>query len=391
MNRFILPGCPSTYGTHASPWQGDDPALTQLLWLNADGTAPACPQSPPPSDAEAQPDLQAVFPCLLLRPPQSTAAPLPVGSRVFLFLHGNGEDLGSSYHATCGLRTTLGATVVIPEYPGYGPLQGRASPEAINARARAGFNFVANVLGVPDDHIVVLGRSIGTGPATTLVARLQAEGRRVSMLALVSPFSSMRDLVSDKVGRVAASMVEERWPTQQLLTTVGTPMLIVHGVKDTVIQPKHSQALAGAVRAHRREEGSEASRPFLMLIDGVGHNDINWQQHVAPQLHGLLRGIDACKRTRPECWTGTVPDVLTLHVKGFPTSPEGVPRGPSQKATSVAGIFLRILNPSNLVQLSVSASRSSVALSSSGRPAQTAAAAEDSDQHNPPSEAKEGQ
>lgn len=50
---------------------------------------------------------------------------------------------------------------------------------------------------ISPDKIIVLGRSIGTGPATYL-----ASAKKIACLALVSPFTSLRDLIKDKVGSV---------------------------------------------------------------------------------------------------------------------------------------------------------------------------------------------
>eukprot|EP01062_Namystynia_karyoxenos_P018638 TRINITY_DN16954_c0_g1_i3.p2 TRINITY_DN16954_c0_g1~~TRINITY_DN16954_c0_g1_i3.p2 ORF type:complete len:183 (+),score=9.99 TRINITY_DN16954_c0_g1_i3:80-628(+) len=152
LNRFLLPGSPCVYGALQGPWTGD--IGTDLLWISADGTAPAC--SP---DGAADPQ---AFPCLVLRPVASASRPSsPAGSPrvtmedpgrpVVLVLHGTGEDLGGSYESLSALRNSLGTIVACPEYPGYGPRASRhgAHEPGVNARARSALTFVTDVLGCP--------------------------------------------------------------------------------------------------------------------------------------------------------------------------------------------------------------------------------------------------
>ena len=54
------------------------------------------------------------------------------------------------------------------------------------------YNFLINECNLKPEKILVLGRSIGSGPATYLAAK-----KHVGVLILVSAFSSIRNIVSD--------------------------------------------------------------------------------------------------------------------------------------------------------------------------------------------------
>ena len=53
-------------------------------------------------------------------------------------------------------------------------------------------------MGLSLDNVFVIGRSIGSGPALSLVSKFKVAG-----LMLVSPFLSIRKLVKDKYGSLA--------------------------------------------------------------------------------------------------------------------------------------------------------------------------------------------
>lgn len=55
---------------------------------------------------------------------------------------------------------------------------------------------------IPPNNIIIIGRSIGSGPATYLASK-----KKIACLALISPFTSIRDLIKDKVGRIIQYLV----------------------------------------------------------------------------------------------------------------------------------------------------------------------------------------
>ena len=60
-------------------------------------------------------------------------------------------------------------------------------------------DFIEGSLQIPADRIVILGRSIGTGPACYLAAELTKRGKPPAALVLHSPYTSIRDLTTDLV------------------------------------------------------------------------------------------------------------------------------------------------------------------------------------------------
>ena len=60
--------------------------------------------------------------------------------------------------------------VIAPEYPGYGVYEGKSSEASIISDAEDLMRFVKGELNWPEVDIIVIGRSIGSGPAIHLAS-----------------------------------------------------------------------------------------------------------------------------------------------------------------------------------------------------------------------------
>jgi abhydrolase domain-containing protein 17 len=59
----------------------------------------------------------------------------------------------------------MGVHVLVPEYPGYGLCTGNPCEDTVNRAVLAACTFAKDALRWDQDHILIYGRSIGTGPA----------------------------------------------------------------------------------------------------------------------------------------------------------------------------------------------------------------------------------
>eukprot|EP00978_Attheya_sp_CCMP212_P003060 scaffold6240_cov59-Attheya_sp.AAC.3 len=115
-----------------------------------------------------------------------------------LFSHGNAEDLGMMYNKMKEVARVVGVNVMAYDYTGYGYSSGSTpSEEMCYKNIEAAFNYLTNVKGIPPSHIVVYGRSLGSGPSCYLAAKTAKEGKSVAALILHSPFLSIFRIVMD--------------------------------------------------------------------------------------------------------------------------------------------------------------------------------------------------
>jgi abhydrolase domain-containing protein 17 len=127
--------------------------------------------------------------------------------KFIIAFHANGEDLGTAYRLLDTLRTRLNHDVLLVEYPGYGIYQNKDEKLAAEDMARqiiedaeCVYDFVLeNITDVVERDIVVLGRSLGSGPCIHLGAV-----RNPSTLILCSPFRSIKAVVKEKFAMLSA-------------------------------------------------------------------------------------------------------------------------------------------------------------------------------------------
>lgn len=217
VSRLLFPAPPSSYDVDSFP--------EELLWV---------PKSLDPSDAKPEDCIPCIF--------------LPYSSARFLifYLHSNAEDIGRCYPFCVSVREQFQVHVLAVEYPGYGICPGGPCDErGVNENALAAFRFAHEVLHWPLDNIIILGRSIGCGPAISVATRYQVAG-----LIVVSPMLSVKEICWDLIGPLSY-MMEERFPNKERVPHVRSPLLVVHGQKDNIVPCRHGVELYKSSRSRK--------------------------------------------------------------------------------------------------------------------------------------------
>lgn len=182
------------------------------------------------------------FPALLLKPDNLEGK----SSHIFVYFHANAEDLNSSYPMLDYLRRALDIWVLAMEYPGYGIYEGEASESQVLEDANNLMEWLSrDVLGSNkegEQHIynqlIICGRSLGSG-----VAAYIADKYPVCCLVLISPFTSIKDVAKNLFGSLGSVLVKQRFDNLKRISEVQCPTLFIHGKKDDVIPPEHSESL----------------------------------------------------------------------------------------------------------------------------------------------------
>lgn len=99
-------------------------------------------------------------------------------SRIMIYFHANAEDAGLSDEIIYPLKEQLNVHILVPEYPGYGVYNNdgenkptiTASEEQINKDAQTIYQYLTTRLVISEEQIHVIGRSLGSGPATFLAS-----------------------------------------------------------------------------------------------------------------------------------------------------------------------------------------------------------------------------
>ena len=181
---------------------------------------------------------------------------LPNPKGVVFFLHGNSGNLQSWFVNTDFYRRANFDMFMI-DYRGYGKSSGSIQSQAqLESDVLAAWNQMAPQYA--GKRRVVFGRSIGTGLASSLAARVQPE-----QTVLVSPYESMLALAQQHYPWVPAALLRYPLRSDLVVPQLQGALLLAHGEQDTLIPPVHSQKLQQLLPNAK-----------LTLVPGAGHNDL---------------------------------------------------------------------------------------------------------------------
>lgn len=179
--------------------------------------------------------------------------PADQSSKVLLYSHGNGEDLGD-------IRPLLnefhkrGVSVFAYDYPGYGTSTGKPSEPGVYAAAEAAYSYLTDQLNYSPADIVLYGRSLGSGPSCWL-----AEHFPVGGLILDGAFSStFRVLTRVKL------LPFDKFDNLARLRDMELRTLLIHGKRDFVVPFAH------AIKNQKALKGNATS----LWVESAGHNGL---------------------------------------------------------------------------------------------------------------------
>jgi uncharacterized protein len=203
---------------------------------------------------------------------------LPNPKGVVFFLHGNSGNLDSWFINTEIYRRN-NMDLVMVDYRGFGKSTGQIDSEAqLRGDVRAAWNQIApQYLG---KKRVIYGRSLGSGLAAGLSADLETEKTPPDMTVLVSAYSSMSTLTAQIYPYVPQAVLRYPLRTDKVITQIKSPLLLVHGDKDTFIPPSHSQSLKAL-----------SPQAQLLIVNGAAHNDIHKFDAYLQGFGGMLAGL----------------------------------------------------------------------------------------------------
>ena len=166
--------------------------------------------------------------------------------QVVLFFHGNAGNISHRLESIRQFRS-LGLSVLIIDYRGYGQSDGRANERGIYLDGDAAWQYLVNSRGFAPSNIVVFGRSLGGSVAALIASRYRPAG-----LIVESSFSSIRDIASEIYPWLPVRwMARYDHPTRDFVAEVECPVLIVHSRNDEIVPFHHGEAIFENVSSQR--------------------------------------------------------------------------------------------------------------------------------------------
>jgi uncharacterized protein len=188
---------------------------------------------------------------------------------VILFLHGNGGEIGDRADRFAFYQSK-GFGVAFLSWRGYGGSSGSPSETGLLTDAKTAYDQL-RAQGVPANRIVLVGESLGTGPAVITAAR-----NPVAAVVLEAPYSAAVDIARRAYPWIPVGLLmKDQYRSRDHIAAINAPLLILHGEKDRTIPQGFGRRLFDL-----------AKDPKIFLSLGpVGHEALNdpetWAKGVA--------------------------------------------------------------------------------------------------------------
>lgn len=175
---------------------------------------------------------------------------------VILYFGGNAEDV---LYTASEASSINARAVVVANYPGYGGSSGKPGQQALYEGGLAFYDYAIE-RGVPAEHIVVMGRSLGSG-----VASMIAGARPVGAAILITPYDSLAAVAAGHYPLLPVRLLlRHPFPSTDWAQRTHAPALLLAAEHDNVVPATHAQKLfqvwAGPKQIH--------------VLAQTGHNDI---------------------------------------------------------------------------------------------------------------------
>lgn len=171
------------------------------------------------------------------------------------YLHGNAGSL-KNWGDVAARYTDLHYDIFILDYPGYGKSGGSIKNQAqLFDDLQSAYDEIKKRY--KEEEMVVLGYSIGTGPAAKL-----ASVNHPRMLILQAPYYSLTDLMRHTYPIIPTFLLKYKFQTNKYLKDCKMPVIIFHGNRDEVVYYGSSLKLKEDMK----------STDTLITLNGQGHN-----------------------------------------------------------------------------------------------------------------------
>jgi fermentation-respiration switch protein FrsA (DUF1100 family) len=159
-----------------------------------------------------------------------------------LQLHGNADSaFAAGQVGRCEALRRAGFNVLVIDYRGFGLTPGNPSEQGMYEDAEAAYQALL-ARGVPPNRIILLGHSLGSGPAVLLATR-----HKVAALVLFGAFTSIADTAADRYPYLPVRLaVSIQFDSLDRIGAVHLPVVIAHSREDTLVPYSHALKLFAA-------------------------------------------------------------------------------------------------------------------------------------------------
>lgn len=186
-------------------------------------------------------------------------APAPL----VIFFQGNYQNSSHTFvsHEEMFNKYFAGYNVLIMDYPTFGKSEGRLTENQIFKLAELTYDYAISRHDVNKDKIVIMGYSIGTGPATYLASKKNACG-----LILLAPYDRMQSIYNKHIDMFYGPLkflIRYQFDSIEYAKDVEEPTQIITSKSDEVINYTLAENLSKKFRDARK----------ILVLENEKHND----------------------------------------------------------------------------------------------------------------------
>jgi len=191
---------------------------------------------------------------------------------LIVYYGGNAEDVALNFSTLDRFATR---SFLFMNYRGYGGSEGRPSERALCEDALFVLDTVLVAEGIDPGHVVLMGRSLGSGVAVYVAAR-----RRVGGVILVTPFDSLIHVAQAHYPVFPVRlMLKHRFDSASLAADINTPALFLTAANDQVVPVRLANNL-------QRVWGGSVT---ALTVPGTDHNTIETEAAYWEAINAFLR------------------------------------------------------------------------------------------------------
>ncbi len=185
-------------------------------------------------------------------------------AKVWLYLHGNGSNVGDEMKRAFWFHQ-LGFSTLLIDYRGYGRSEGQFPTESsVYEDVEAAWNYLTQVRHIPAERIFLYGHSLGGAIAIDLALRHP----NLAGLVVEGTFTAMRSMVAHLYRQFlifpVKLLLHQRFDSLSKVRSLAMPILLIHGTADPVVPAHMSQALFTAATEPKK----------LLLVPEAGHHNV---------------------------------------------------------------------------------------------------------------------
>ena len=188
-----------------------------------------------------------------------------------IFLHGFGSTIFEDTPNCLRIQKELNTNVLCVDYRGYGLSEGTPTIDGVTKDAIRMYDYATKTKGYDGKNIIFVGISLGGPIALEAYSILKQQKKSLGAMAILYPFSSIRDITRWRVPEVPAYFLpDDKFNAKRLAKSVSIPIHIACGDLDKDTPNKQSKQVYKNVPGTNKE---------IFILQGIGHNSLGTSDH----------------------------------------------------------------------------------------------------------------